>query len=42
MNAQPTELLLQAQQLSESVTRPIPGSRQLGKRNHGVTGLRGN
>jgi phosphomethylpyrimidine synthase len=26
MNAQPSELLLQTQQLSESVTRPIPGS----------------
>ena len=26
MNAQPSELLQQAQQLSESVTRPIPGS----------------
>ena len=29
MNALPTELLLQAQQLSESVTRPIPGSRKI-------------
>jgi len=29
MNAQPTELLLQTQQLSESVTRPIPGSRKI-------------
>ena len=29
MNAQPSELLLQAQQLSESVVRPIPGSRKI-------------
>ena len=29
MNALPTELLRQAQQLSESVTRPIPGSRKI-------------
>ena len=29
MNAQPSELLQQAQQLSESVTRPIPGSRKI-------------
>ena len=29
MNALPTELLRQAQQLSESVTRPIPGSRKV-------------
>ena len=29
MNALPTELLRQAQELSESVTRPIPGSRKI-------------
>jgi len=29
MKAQPSELLQQAQQLSESVTRPIPGSRKI-------------
>ena len=29
MNALPTELLRQAQDLSESVTRPIPGSRKV-------------
>ena len=29
MNALPTELLRQAQQLSEEVTRPIPGSRKI-------------
>ena len=29
MNALPTELLRQAQQLSEEVTRPIPGSRKV-------------
>ena len=29
MNALPTELLRQAQALSESVTRPIPGSRKI-------------
>ena len=29
MNALPTELLRQAQQLSEDVTRPIPGSRKI-------------
>ena len=29
MNAQPSELLRQAQQLSESVTRPIPGSKKI-------------
>jgi phosphomethylpyrimidine synthase len=29
MNAQPADLLQQTQQLSESVTRPIPGSRKV-------------
>ena len=29
MNALPTELLRQAQQLSEEVTRPVPGSRKV-------------
>ena len=29
MNAQPADLLQQPQQLSESVTRPIPGSRKV-------------
>ena len=29
MNAQPTDLLRQAQQLSESVTQPILGSRKV-------------